>query len=275
VKVHAYPSDHMWRDLNFSMEYEGEKCCTIRAPVVAGLCNDQGVVQIGFIATLFDLVGGELAARTAYPDWIATADMVMYSKQRARAGELVAVGSVVRAGRSSVVIEADILAKPKQSGALTSIGSAIAAFTRLRSREDTVQTSRDNASHQVFTLEGSGSPQDILGKAGLRVLDEAAGVVELNMSDYVRNAFHGMHGGMFGLLADVAGQSAARAVARRPLITSDLSIHYLSMGKVGPFCTKTRIVRATGDIVVTRVEILDRGKEDLLMAVAINTATMA
>jgi acyl-coenzyme A thioesterase PaaI-like protein len=231
-------------------------------------------MQVGFIATLFDLVGGELAARTAYPDWIATADMVMYSKQRAQAGELMAVASVVRAGRGSVVIEADILAKPNQSEAATSIGSAIAAFTRLRSREDTVQTSRDNASHQVFTLEGHSTPQNILDKAGLWVLDEASGVVELNMSDYVRNAFHGIHGGMFGLLADVAGQCAARAVARRPLITSDLSIHYLSMGKVGPFYTKTRIERAARDGVVTRVEILDKGKEDLLMAVAINTATM-
>ncbi len=115
VKVHAYPADHMWRDLNFSMHYEGETRCIIRAPVVAGLCNDQGAVQVGFIATLFDLVGGELAARTAYPDWIATADMVMYSKQRARAGELMAVGSVLRAGRGSVVIEADIIAKPRQS----------------------------------------------------------------------------------------------------------------------------------------------------------------
>ncbi len=138
-----------------------------------------------------------------------------------------------------------------------------------------MQTSRDNASHQVFTLEGSGPPQDILRKAGLRVLDEAAGVVEINMSDYVRNAFHGIHGGMYGLLADTAGQLAARAVARRPLITSDLSIHYLSMGKVGPFYTRTRVERATGDRVVTRVEILDKGKDELLMAVAINTATMA
>jgi len=275
VKVHAYPSDHMWRDLNFSMEYEGEKCCIIRAPVAAGLCNDQGAMQVGFIATLFDLVGGELAARTAYPDWIATADLVLYSKQRVRAGELMAVGSVVRAGRSSVVIEADILAKPKQSEAATSIGSAMAAFTILHRREDTVQTARDDASHQVFTLEGNGLPQDVLGKTGLRVLDEASGVVEINMSDYVRNAFHGLHGGMFGLIADVAGQSAARAVTRRPLITSDLSIHYLSMGKVGPFYTKTSVVRATEDSVVTRVEILDKGKDDLLMAVANNTATMS
>jgi acyl-coenzyme A thioesterase PaaI-like protein len=274
VKVHAYPSDHMWRDLNFSMEYQGDTRCIIRAPVVAGLCNDQGTVQVGFIATLFDLVGGELAARTAYPDWIATADMVMYSKQRARAGELMAVGTVVRSGRSSVVIEADIMAKLRKSETPTSIGFAMAAFTRLRSREDTVQTSRDNASHQVFTLEGSGWSEDILRKAGLRVLDEAAGAVEVEMSDYVRNAFHGIHGGMFGLLADVAGQCAARAVARRPLITSDLSIHYLSMGKVGPFYTKTRIERAARDGVVTRVEILDKGKEDLLMAVAINTATI-
>ncbi len=262
----------MWRDLNFSMEYEGDRRCIIRAPVAAALCHDQGAVRIGFIATLFDLVGGELAARTAFPDWIATADMVLYSKQSARAGELMAIGSVLRAGRSSVVIEADILVKATQKGEAVTIGSAIAAFSRLRSREDTVQTTRDDGSHQVFVLRGDGSHHDILGKSGLRVIDEGAGVVEVGMSDYVRNAFHGMHGGMFGLIADVAGQSAARAVARRPLTTSDLSIHYLSMGKVGPFRTRTRVLRATGDSVVTRVEIVDKGKDDLLMAVAVNTA---
>ena len=275
MKAHPYPSDHMWRDLNFTMEYDGETCCTIRAPLVPALCNDQGTMQAGFVATLFDLVGGELAARTAYPDWIATADLVLYTKQRVRAGEFIAVGSVVRAGRSSVVIEADILAKSKRSQSPVSIGSAMAAFTRLRSRDDTSQVAKDNGSHRAFALDGHDPPENILHKAGLRVLDEAQGVVELNMSDYVRNAFHGLHGGMFGLLADTAGQCAARATARAPVTTTDLSIHYLSMGKVGPFYTRATILRATDDSVVTRVEMLDRGKGDLLMAVAINTATMS
>ncbi len=275
MKTHFYPGDHMWRDLEFSMEYDEKKRCIIRAPVAPGLCGDQGTMQVGFVATLFDLVGGELAARTAYPDWIATADLVLYTKERARGGEFMAVAWVVREGRSSVVIEADMLVRARPRAAAVSVGSAMAAFTRLRSRDDTAQVARVDGPHQVFSLEGHVPSQRILDKAGLRVLDEAAGVVEIGMSEYVRNAFHGVHGGVFGLLADAAGQCAARAVAGRPLVTSDLAIHYLSMGKTGPFRTRATVLRTAADSVLTRVEIVDTGRDDLLMAVAMNTATLA
>ena len=275
MKMHTYPADHMWRDLEFSMEYDEQKRCIIRAPVAPGLCGEQGTMQVGFISTLFDLVGGELAARTAYPDWIATADLVLYSRERARGGEFTAVAWVVRAGRSSIVIEADMQVRAKPRSAPVSIGSAMAAFTRLRSREDTAQVARVDGPHQVFSMEGHVPSERILDKAGLRVLDEAAGVVEIGMSDYVRNAFHGLNGGVFGLLADAAGQCAARAVVGRPLVTADLAIHYLSMGKAGPFRTRARVVRASRDSVLTRVEMVDAGKDDLLMAVAMNTAAPA
>ncbi len=273
--MHPYPADHMWRDLEFSMEYDERKRCIIRAPVSGGLCDEQGAMRAGFVATLFDLVGGELAARTAYPDWIATADLVLYSKERPRGGEFTAVASVARAGRSSVVIEADILVRPRPRGSPTSIGSAMAAFTRLKSREDTAQVARVDGPHQVFSLEGHAPSQPILDKAGLKVLDEAGGMVEIPMSEYIRNAFHGLHGGMFGLLADAAGQCAARAASGRPLVTADLAIHYLSMGKAGPFRTRTRVVRATRDSVLTRVEVVDSGKDDLLLAIAMNLAAPA
>ncbi len=275
MKTHPYPAEHMWRDLEFSMEYDEEKRCIIRAPVAPGLCGDQGTMGVGFIATLFDLVGGELAARTAYPDWIATADLVLYSRERARAGEFTAIARVARAGRSSIVIESDMLVRPRPRGAAMPVGTAMAAFTRLKSREDTAQVARVDGPHQVFSLEGRVPEHSILERAGLRVLDEAAGVVELRMSEYIRNAFHGVNGGIFGVLADAAGQCAARAAAGRPLVTSDLAIHYLSMGKAGPFRTRAAVVRASSDSVLTRVEIEDAGKGGLLMAVAMNTATVA
>ncbi len=275
MKMHTYPADHMWRDLEFSMEYDEKKRCIIRAPVAPGLCSDLGTLQVGFVSTLFDLVGGELAARTAYPDWIATADLVLCSRERARGGEFTAVASVVRAGRSSIVIEADMLATPGPGAAPLSIGSAMAAFTRLKSREDTAQVARVDGPHQVFSLEGRVPARRILDKAGLRVVDEAGGVVEIAMSEYIRNAFHGLHGGVFGLLADAAGQCAARAASGLPLVTTDLAIHYLSMGKTGPFRTRASIVRAAGDSVLTRIDMVDAGKQDLLMAVAFNTATLA
>jgi len=196
--------------------------------------------------------------------------MSLYSSKGAATGEAIAVGSVIRAGRSAVVIEAEILGGANA----TSTGWAVATFSRLPRRDGNLDIGRDDGSDQVvaFRPEGPALSQHLLDRAGLRVADEAAGAVELRMSEYVRNSFHALQGGVVALMADAAGQYAARAAAGNPLTTADLSIHYLSPGKVGPFRTETKVLRATGDSVLTRVEIVDRGADDLLMAVAVNTA---
>ena len=279
VNAEAYPPrDHILRDLNILLEYKGKGSSTARIPVVPAICNDRGSVQIGVLAALIDLLGGILAARAVYPDWIATADLSIYSTERATTGELVAVGSIVRAGRAAVVIEAEILAETTRSDATaTSIGSAVATFSRLPRRDGNLDMGRDDGSHQVvaFRTDGPGLSQHLLDKAGLRVLDEAAGVVELNMSEYVRNSFGVLQGGMVALMADTAGQYAARAMAHEAMVTTDLGIHYLSQGKAGPFRTRTKVLRVTRDSVLTRVEIVDRGADDLLTTVAVNAATAA
>jgi uncharacterized protein (TIGR00369 family) len=94
------------------------------------------------------------------------------------------------------------------------------------------------------------------------------------MTDYVRNSFGAIQGGIVALLADVAGQCAARAATGQPLITKDMTIHYLSQGKVGPFRTRARMLRKTSDTALTRVEVVDRGANDRLLMVGMNTATL-
>jgi uncharacterized protein (TIGR00369 family) len=279
VSADAYPPrDHILRDLNILLEYSGKGSSTARAPVVPAVCNDRGAVHVGVLAALIDLLGGIVAARVVYPDWIATADLSLYSTQRATTGEVMAVGSVVRAGRATVVIEAEILAGTTQSRApAISIGSGVATFSRLPRRDGNLDIGRQDGSHQTvaFMAECPRSSQHVLEKAGLRVLDEAAGVVELSMSEYVRNSFGVLQGGMVALMADAAGQYTARTIAHKPVMTTDLAIHYLSQGKAGPFRTRTKVLRMTEDSVLTRVEIVDGGADDLLMTVAVNTAAIA
>jgi len=56
------------------------------------------------------------------------------------------------------------------------------------------------------------------------------------------------------------------------MTSKDLAVQYLSQGKKGPFRTRTRIIRTTGDTALTRVEVVDRGLEDRLISVVMNTA---
>ncbi|MCP4668043.1 MAG: PaaI family thioesterase, partial [Deltaproteobacteria bacterium] len=111
-----------------------------------------------------------------------------------------------------------------------------------------------------------------LEEIGAKVVDEAGGVVELHLSDYVRNSFGALQGGIVAILADMAGQYAGRAVTGRPMITSDLGIHYLAQGKIGPFRTESRVIRVTDETVLTRIEVMDTGAGNRIIGLAMNTA---
>ena len=269
------PRDHMLRDMNMTLEYNEKESSTARIPVLPSVCNDRGAVQAGVLATLVDLASGALAARAVFPDLAVTGDLRMYSTQPARTGEVTAVGSVLRAGRAAVVVKTEIIAGTSEAS--TSIGSGVATFYRLSRRDGNVNMVKDVISKQAttFQADGPGLSEHLLDRAGLRVVNEAAGVVELNMSEYVRNYFGALEGGMAALLADVAGQYAACSITDKPMITADLAMSYLSQGKIGPFYTRTEVLRITEDSVLTRVGVFDRGAGDLLMSVAMNTATTA
>jgi len=271
------PRHHLLRDLRISVEFQPGRKSIVRAPVVPEVCSDRGAMQVGAIATLVDVLGGTLAIRTASPGWIATADLSIQTARRATSGCVAATGSVMRAGRTRVVIEVDLRQEAREAGQDTHpIGSAIMTFSRLATGPDTLDVRIDDNTREAFDffLEDSGLQQPCLDAVGVRVLDAAAGLLELEMHDYVRNSLGSLQGGMFALLGDAAGQLAARDATGKPLTTSDLAIHYLLPGKVGPFDTVATVLRTTADTALTRVAIVDRGCQDRLIALVLNTATL-
>jgi uncharacterized protein (TIGR00369 family) len=232
-------------------------------------------VHVGVVGTLVDILGATLAIRVLYPDWIATAGLAIYTTRPAISGTIVASGRVIRAGQSINVIDVDISEESSSSTHPgTSIGCAIMTFSRLPRRKDTIEVEADSVNGITFAVEGAGLSRRYLDEVGLRILDDTAGIVEIKMTDYVRNSFGAIQGGIVALLADIAGQCAARAATGQPLITKDLTIHYLSQGKVGPFQARARMLRQTNDTAMTRVEVVDRGANDRLLMVGMNTATL-
>jgi uncharacterized protein (TIGR00369 family) len=269
------PLRHMLRDLLISVEFQEKTHCIVRAPVVPQICTERGGVHVGVVATLVDVLGATLAIRAIYPDWIATAGLSIYMASPAMSGTIVASGTVIRAGQSINVIDVGI--SEESSGTThtsTSIGSAIMTFSRLPRRKDTIEVEADSVNGLTFAVEGSGLSRRYLDEVGLQILDDRAGTVEIKMTDYVRNSFGAIQGGIIALLGDIAGQCAARAATGQPLITKDLTIHYLSQGKVGPFRTRARLLRRTSDTASTRVEVVDAGANDRLLMVGMNTATL-
>jgi len=271
------PHNHILRDLRVSLEFQGKGRAVIRAPVVPEICTQDGFLQIGAVATLIDVLGGALTVRAVHPDWIATASLSVHLTGNPASDVVAAAGSVIRAGRTMAIIDADIREEGGDPAESTrSIGAAMMTFSRLPRREDTPELKLDMDAPETFDFatEGAGLKRSYRDAAGVRVLDASAGVAELEMKDYVRNSLQVLQGGMIAILADVAGEVAARNATGKPFTTSDLVIHYLSQGKQGPFRTRTRVLRTTDDTALTRVEVIDRGVEDRVIAVAMNTAVL-
>jgi uncharacterized protein (TIGR00369 family) len=276
VMVDEYPpQDHILRDLGVRLEFQSKERAVVHAPLVPEICRKDGALQVGAAATLIDVLGGALTARAVHPDWIATAGLSLHMTACPSSDLVSAAGEVIRAGRTMVVIDVDIREHADNPEVPTrSIGTAMMTFSRLPRREDTPAFQLDTGTPETFDFatEGSGLDRPYRDAAGVRVLDERAGVAEIEMKNYVRNSVGVLQGGMIAVLADVAGEISARSAVHKPLTTRDLGIHYLSQGKRGPFQTRARVVCTTDDTALSRVEVIDRGREDRLIAVVMNTA---
>ena len=271
------PHNHILRDLRVCLEFQSRERAVIRAPVVPEICRKDGTLQVGAVATLIDVLGGALTVRAVHPDWIATASLSVHMTGRPSSETVAAAGEVIRAGRTMVIIDADIREETEDAaGSVRSIGKAMMTFSRLPRREDTPALNLEVTGPERFDFatEGSGLDRSYRDAAGVRVLDEGAGVAEIEMKHYVRNSVGVLQGGMIAVLADVAGEIAARSATGRPVATNDLAIQYLSQGKRGPFRTRTRVLRTTHDTALTRVEVVDSGLEDRVIAVVMNTAVL-
>jgi acyl-coenzyme A thioesterase PaaI-like protein len=125
-----------------------------------------------------------------------------------------------------------------------------------------------------LNTESTGLVQPFYDKVGLEILDDIKALVQVEMSDYVQNSFHTLNGGVVAFLSDLAGQTVARHVTGKPFVTTDLVIHFLRLGEVGPFQTRTSILRKTDETVLSFVEILDIGAGGRLVSIATNLATL-
>jgi acyl-coenzyme A thioesterase PaaI-like protein len=270
------PPEHMLRDLGISLELTEKEKSVAYAPVVREICTDQDTLQVGVMATLVDIVGGALSLRATYPDWVATSELSIHTSARMKGGVIVAAGSLIRNGRNTLVIGVEIYERKVVSDANEkAIGSALMTYSRLPRKEDVPESKIGRISRESFQFINDGSKlrEPYLHRAGLRILDETSGRVELIMSEYVRNSIRSLQGGMVAVLGDIAGQCVARANTGRSFLTSDLEIHYIFRGKIGPFRTKTQLIRKTADTVLSRVQVADMGAGGRTVAIIMNTAT--
>jgi uncharacterized protein (TIGR00369 family) len=265
----------MLRDLNVALDVFTEGTAEIRAPILPETLAAGGGMYPGIMATLADIVAGAIAVQAVYPDWMATAGLSLHTTGLANLGRVAVMGSLVRAGGQSVIVQADLVEESGPDFSIKrSVGSALISCARLVRREDTPNVEGRELHDERFRLGGAGAglERPFPERVGIRILDAARGRLELPLTDYVRNSFGALQGGMMTMLADLAGALFAGNASGRPMTTRDMEVHFLSLGKVGPFRATCRMLRRTAGSVLTRVEVVDAGADDRLLSVAVNAS---
>jgi uncharacterized protein (TIGR00369 family) len=98
-------------------------------------------------------------------------------------------------------------------------------------------------------------------------------VIELR--DDLRNPWGILHGAVVASMVDLAAEHAVGALVGGPVVTTDIVLHFLAPGRVGPIVARATVLGERADGHVVRIEMLDRGAADRRISLAIVTARAA
>jgi acyl-coenzyme A thioesterase PaaI-like protein len=261
----AYPPDeHFLRDLRLWIE-RGPEGSRAGLEVVPEMCAEPGGVRAGVLATLVDAAGAEAAVRAARPHWVATSDLVLHLLAPARAGVVLGVPALLRRTRSTLVLE--VALRAGASGA--ALGLATLSFAVLTARGEVQRMGAGAEERRTdFARPGSRLVKPVAESVGARLVDAAGGVYELPLGPYVGNSMGALQGGVAALLVDLAAEAAARAASGEPLVTRDLALNYLALGRRGPVRSDARVLRRDAGGILLRVALRDAAGDLLAVASA-------
>jgi acyl-coenzyme A thioesterase PaaI-like protein len=253
----AYPpAQHLLRDLALDVEHQDDGTSAAWLTITPALLDDTGAVRAGVLATIVDMVGGGLSAQVASPNWIATADLTLHMVGRATSGVVVATTRVLRAGRTTVVLEVLL----HNDGAL--VGFATMTFSVLPRREGNpvITFGGDVARRTSLVLPGSGFTEPVLDALGVEVVDVAGGVVDVPVTDYSRNSLGALQGGVVAIAAEVAAEQALRAACGAPVTVKDMQLTYLALVR-SALRTSTEVLHASAEFGSAYIDLVDVGGE--------------
>ena len=293
VEVIDAPPIHDGRDfvgdLDVSQILVTPQRALLWAPVTDSIRSEAGAVSVGVLATFLDVIASMPTIVACAGDWSATQTLGLHATGWLVAGPVVVDASLVRVGRKSIVVAADVWdgrglgemrevldafdAGPGGAGHRASpIGPALVArglitFARLpRGAAGEFASSYDPLGWMGKVVRRRFDPiptNPIRDRIEFDVIDAWGGVVEVERVPYITNTIGTINGGVLAVAIERAAEEM-----RPGHVATDLQIQYLSQLKTGPARTRGSISRDTADHSVASVQVLDHGSDDQVLAMA-------
>jgi acyl-coenzyme A thioesterase PaaI-like protein len=239
----SYPqSRHAMRLI--SLECELDSAGDVRGwmPITPAITGPDAMPRIAAVAMLVDALGGMRSITASAPDWSFTADLSIHLLPGGTMDLLQADMHVRRRGRRTLIIEADLLAD-----GIRPVGTALLTFAVVPRPEHLVdvQIDMEPGRRQMATLEGDEPPMvDYMQELGLVELDH--GVIECALRPEVSNTVGALHGAVHTAMVDEAAASLGRRILGGEVVTSDVHLAFLELGRIGPIRADAVIVGAPG-----------------------------
>lgn len=219
-----------------------------------------GNVRVGALLTMADTVGGMCAGLSALPGWVVSTNLMLRTTPGAHRGPFALEARMLRVGRKATVTQVEI--RDRGDGDQL-IADGVLTSAVLAPEDGPPDFARPMV---LDTPPSTEPPLALLDFFGVRPHDATA--VALDIVDRVRNPWGILHGGATAVLVDAA---AAHAVSGGDATTADVVLHFLRPGRVGPAVARATVLGTRPDGHLVRVEVVDAGTDERVMAVAVCT----
>jgi len=216
-----------------------------------------GVIRASVLAYPVDAVAG--ISVDDDPDvWTLTTDLSLRMRPVPAPDTVTATSTLVRRGRRSVTATFEVVDDLGVSVAAGAIG--FAAVPR-RDGDPPKPHFPPAVAARMFTGQST-LTEPLREAAGIRVLDPAAGVVEVDVTPELRNPAGTLQGAMVALVAEVAAEELAATRTDAPTVITDLDLRYLAQAPSGPVRTRCRPFGPNADDPI-QVELIDTSVDRL------------
>jgi uncharacterized protein (TIGR00369 family) len=244
----------------------GEIISEATSPLHDHLRAPDGGMRTGALLTMCDNVGGFCAGLAALPDgWVVSTNLTLTVTPTRAVGPLRLRSTVMRAGRAAIVTDVRVTDAGADG---TILADAVLTSAVLVPEGGPPRWARPA---HMQAPPPSGPLPSWLEWLGVRdVAGDAAGVVELDATDALRNPWGIVHGGVTASLVDVAAERAVAARSPGPVATGDVALHFLAPARIGPVRATATVMGDRADGAVVAVEVRDVG-HDRVVARAVAT----
>ncbi len=217
-----------------------------------------GNVRAGALLTAADSSAGLCGGLAVLPGWVVTTNIMLHITSFEHVGPLRTCARVLRTGKKAVVTAMHIIDLGRDN-ALIADGVLTSAVLHPEGGPPNYPRPLviDASTHDSWTTE---ELPDFLA-----VRTDGPSRLSIELNDRLRNPWGILHGGAIAALVDVAAEHTTGGV------TTDVVLHFLAPGRVGPVAATVEPIGTRPDGTVVRVEIRDSGADNRLIAISVVT----